>query len=96
MTYFEVNPFENEELWDQLYTERKQEIISQLTNCKALQAIKENGNTFIFHPSAKQKGYYQITYFDAKGPICDIQRETVEEMVQEIINYDYKVLEVIH
>lgn len=41
-------------------------------------------NEVLVTPSAKEQGSYQITYFDEKGAISDVQRETLTETVTYI------------
>jgi len=91
-----VNPFKNPEEFFILRKERKQYIINQLSSHKAFEAETQNNQTFIFHPSSKKPNYFQLTYFYKGEPCSDIQRKTLEEIAEELIHSDFKILEVIH
>lgn len=47
----------------------------------------------IFSPSAKNngRGRYQLTFFDSKGAISDVQRDTIVEIIKEIPNNTYTI-----
>lgn len=95
MTLFDIdNPFDDYELFCRLLDERKAEVINQLSSCTALQA-KTDRLTFIFHPSTKYPGYFQITYFDEKGPLSDSQYSSIEQVVKDLIHVKYEVLETV-
>jgi len=51
--------------------------------------------TFIFHPSSKIKGF-QLSYFYKDAPVSDIARATIPEIAEELIDSDYKILEVMN
>lgn len=48
------------------------------------------GNVAVITPSAKEKGRWQITKFDAKGPIGDSVRDTEKEAVKEGLESGYQ------
>ena len=91
-----VNPFKNPEEFRKLRSERKQYIITQLAANTAFEAETQNNQTFIFHPSSKNLNYFQLTYFYKGEPCSDIQRATLEEIAEELIHSDFKILEVVN
>lgn len=95
MTLFDLdNPFEDYDLFCRLIDERKAEVIKQLSSCIALEA-KTNRLTFIFHPSTKKPGYFQITYFDERGPLSDSQYSSIEQAAKDLIQVKYEILKIV-
>jgi len=93
--YFNSNPFTDMENYKSLRAERELFLINQLSTYSAFQASTHNDMTFIFHKSTKIKGY-QLSYFYKEKPVSDIQRATIEEISHELINCDYKIMEVVN
>ena len=94
MTYHDVNPFLQNDLWNKLRYEREQEILKHLISNNAFLASHGNNRYFIFSKSAKQDNYYQITYLDKNMiPTCDINRDDLNDIIEEIINIEYEIIE---
>ena len=53
---------------------------------------KHKSSYAIIHKSVKKPGKLQITYFDEFGPTNDSIRNTMEEIVKEIV-YSYNIID---
>jgi len=93
--YFDIDPFESPDEFFILRAARKQFIIDQLESCTALTASTHDEMTFIFHPCTKFKGF-QLSYFYKNSPVSDIARTTIPELAEELIDCEYKVMEVMN
>lgn len=62
-------------------------IRNELNANKAVRAnsLAHDGRYAIVHPSAKQKGAFQISIFDQKGPVGDVQRGSIHFIADEFV-----------
>ena len=75
---------------------RKAEMVQELTNNRAVQYHSPNNKTYVIVSPSLKGHKYQATYFDALGPIMDMQADNVEDLATEIMRdgYFYKADEI--
>lgn len=54
---------------------------------------KRNEQEGILHPCTVNDYKWQFSFFDSKGPIGDIRRNTIEEIARSIYEYGYEFCE---
>lgn len=75
--YFGNGTFQQAELIENKIRNLLKQEVQKGTSC-----FLSIDNEVLISPSAKKNGYYQITYFDQKGPISDSQQPSLEKTVE--------------
>ena len=92
--YDTLCPFRDNDEWNELRDERINIIMGLLSSVKACQLSYSSNRYMIIHPSTKQVGFYQISFFnDALMPISDIMRDSIYKIACELVNYNFNLVD---
>ena len=90
-----AHPFREMDLFEEQLNTLHTELTELFTNCKAIM-FNHDSRFIIVSPSVKMQGYTQVTYLDSKMiPTCDVQCETIADILKELSGAKLQVSEII-
>lgn len=90
----ELNYYMHSEIIDYIENKRINCLYNRIKDYRAVKlSHRRNKNKFvIIHECTKNENKVQMTYFDENGPVSDVVRDSMQDLIANIV-YEYNIVD---